>query len=98
MSVLADLDDVKVAMRIDFDDADDLLVRLIGSATREAVTFMNWGIDCESSETIVDVPEDVFNGIVIMVQQDFAGDPARRSQTRAAAETLWHPYRVDLGV
>ena len=61
--------------------------------------------DC-SSETISEqvpssedpVADDVVNGIILMVRADYEGDPAKRATLRSAAETLWMPYRINLGI
>jgi len=40
------------------------------------------------------VAHDVYNGIILMVQADYDGDPEKRSILRTAAESLWMPYCV----
>ena len=42
--------------------------------------------------------DDAINGIVLMAQADFDGDPDKRPAYRRAAQALWDPYRVNLGV
>ena len=44
-----------------------------------------------------EIPELV-NGIVILVQADYEGDPARRGDYVAVARQLWAPYRSDVGI
>lgn len=100
MPSIADLADVKSALRVTHDEDDDLLIRLIGSAARECLAFLDDGRlsahGCEPFDA--DVPEEVFNGIVLMVGADYEGDPMRRTEARRAAEQLWMPYRNGLGV
>ena len=38
------------------------------------------------------VPADVVNGIILMVQADYEGDPTMRDRYRMSAEALWMPY------
>lgn len=40
------------------------------------------------------VVADVVNGIILMVQADYDGDPLMRDKLRQAAEALWMPYAV----
>ena len=40
------------------------------------------------------VAADVVNGIILMVQADYDGDPLLRDKLRSAAEALWMPYAV----
>jgi hypothetical protein len=40
------------------------------------------------------VAADVVNGIILMVQADYDGDPLMRDKLRSAAESLWMPYAV----
>lgn len=87
-----ELDEVKKSLRVTHDSDDDLLNRLIESATREFARFS--GID----DPIISVGQDVFNGMVLMVQADYEGDPLKRGVSRAAAESLWMPYRIGMGV
>lgn len=97
-----ELADVKRALRVLHDDDDDLLERLISSATREYFKFIDDDDVTlpeteESSEPAAFVPEDAFNGIVLMVQADYDGDPLKRSALRDCAEALWMPYRKNIG-
>lgn len=94
---MANLGDIKTALRVTHDDDDGLLQRLFDSAVREAVHYIYGEIDANVlAQPLVD---DVFNGIVLLVQQDYEGEPAQREQIRRVAQTLWNPYRVTpLGV
>lgn len=40
------------------------------------------------------VAPDVINGIILMVQADYDGNPLDREKLRMAAEALWMPYCV----
>ena len=57
---------------------------------------------CPTSEEVPSsedpVAPDIVNGIILMIQADYEGDPLERQQYRAAAESLWMPYRIGLGV
>jgi hypothetical protein len=89
------LDDVKAALRVTHDDDDALLTRLIGSALRECLAFMDAGNlpVVPGAAADVDIPEDVFQAVVLMVQADYDGSPEKRTAYRAAAEQLLWPYR-----
>ena len=96
---MINLQDVKRALRVTHDEDDELLVRLIGSAVRECLAFLDAGAlpgvaDSDGNLQEVDMPEDVFNGVVLMVSADYEGDPLKREAHRAAAEQLWMPYRA----
>ena len=90
---MALLDDVKLHLRISGTDSDALLTRLINSAVREFINFT--GI---AAVSVVTTEEDAVNGIILAVQADYDGDPAKRSVYIDAARALWMPYRVNLGV
>lgn len=51
-------------------------------------------IDEEIPSSEDPVAPDVVNGIILMVQADYDGDPLMREKLRAAAEALWMPYAV----
>jgi hypothetical protein len=40
------------------------------------------------------VAPDVVNGIILMVQADYDGDPLNRDKLREAAQNLWNPYAL----
>jgi hypothetical protein len=44
------------------------------------------------------VADDVINGILLLVQQDYEGAPEDRAASRRAAEGLFWPYRTSIGV
>jgi len=95
-----ELAEVKLALRITHSDDDDLLQRLLQSATRECLRFLNsteLPVDDSTADT-VDILPDIFNGIVLMVQADYEGDPTKRDIYRRSAESLWTPYRSEMGV
>ena len=56
------LADVKAALRVTHDEDDALLTRLIGSAVRECLAFMDNGTlpAVPGAAADVDIPEDVF--------------------------------------
>lgn len=88
------LADCKAFLRVTHDDDDVLLVRLLGSATREALAWM----DTDTLPTVpgepatLDVPEDVVQGIFLLVQADYDGNPDKREVYRKAATSLLRPY------
>lgn len=105
MSAEVDLADVKRALRVIHDADDALLSRLIESATRECLAFldrddlpvMDIGVESSSEETAT-ITQDIFQGIVYTVQADYEGKIEDRHKYREAAETIWMPYRRNLGV
>ena len=108
-----ELAEVKLALRITHSDDDELLQRLLQSATRECLRFLNsTELPTAAADTsidygfitgvitadTVDILPDIFNGIVLMVQADYEGDPTKRDIYRRSAESLWTPYRSEMGV
>lgn len=81
---------VKAHLRVVHSDDDALLTRLLASAQAECLKFTN--------ETTMPVGDDIDTGVILMVQADYDGDPAKRNAFRDAALNLWMPYRVNLGV
>ena len=91
------LTDVKDALRITHDDDDKLLKRLIDSACYECVKFLNLDDDGDAQSVVLELPANVFNGVVLMVQADYDGDPEKRETYRNAALNLWQPFRENIG-
>lgn len=91
MTTLADL---KSFLRLTHDEDDALLTRLLGSATREALAWMDDDRlpDVPGPAVEMDIPEDVLQGIFLLVQADYDGDPAKRESYRKAATALLRPY------
>ena len=89
------LADVKDALRVTHDDDDALLTRLIGSAMRECLAFIDNGTlpAVPGTASDVEIPEDVFQAVVLMVSADYDASPDKRTSYRAAAEQLLWPYR-----
>ena len=90
------LTQVKQALRQTHDEDDELLERLIQSAETECRNFLGLDelpliVDDQSSSVEI-LPHDITNGIILMVQADYDGDPLMRDKLRAAAESLWMPY------
>lgn len=88
------LSDCKAFLRLTHDDDDALLTRLLGSATREALAWMDDDRlpDVPGPAVEMDIPEDVLQGIFLLVQADYDGDPAKRESYRKAATALLRPY------
>ena len=88
------LSDCKAFLRVTHDDDDALLTRLLGSATREALAWMDDDRlpDVPGPAVEMDIPEDVLQGIFLLVQADYDGDPAKRESYRKAATALLRPY------
>lgn len=97
MSILAD---VKKALRHTHNQDDDLLYRQIQSAAYECVSFLNLTLesDQDATDALVELPPSVINGVILMVQADYEGDPLDREKLRRAAEALWQPFRSNLGI
>lgn len=89
------LADVKAALRVTHNDDDALLTRLIGSAMRECLAFIDDGTlpAVPGAAADVEIPEDVFQAVVLMVSADYDASPEKRTAYRAAAEQLLWPYR-----
>ena len=51
-------------------------------------------VDEQVPSGIDPVAADVVNGIILMVQADYDGDPLVRDKLRTGAEALWMPYAV----
>jgi hypothetical protein len=96
MSILAD---IKKALRQTHDDDDDLLYRQIQSAAYECVKYLNLMLesDQDATDALVQMPPAVINGVILMVQADYDGDPEKRETYLRAAQSLWQPYREDIG-
>jgi len=91
------LDDIIHHLRLEDTPAHDArLQRLADSAMREYFQYTTGEAPEVVNEAII--PADAVNGIVLMVQADFDGDPEKRPAYRRAAQALWDPYRVDMGV
>jgi len=92
---LTALADVKAALRVTHNDDDALLSRLIGSAMRECLAFLDNGTlpAVPGAAADVDIPGDVFQAVVLMVSADYDASPEKRTEYRAAAEQLLWPYK-----
>lgn len=88
------LSDCKAFLRVTHDDDDALLTRLIGSATREALAWMDDDRlpPVPGADVILDLPEDAVQAVFLLVQADYDGDPAKRDTYRKAASALLRPY------
>ena len=88
------LSDCKAFLRVTHDDDDALLTRLLGSATREALAWMDDDRlpDVPGPAVEMDIPEDVLQGIFLLVQADYDGNPEKRDAFRKAATSLLRPY------
>jgi len=89
------LSDVKAALRVTHDENDVLLTRLIGSAMHECLAFLDDGTlpAVPGAAVNVDIHEDVFQAVVLMVSADYDASPEKRTAYRAAAEQLLWPYK-----
>ncbi len=96
MSYLAD---VKKYLRVTHNQDDDLLNRLIESSTKECLRFLNVEVppDMDAIEALSNISNDTFQGVVLMVQADYDGDPEKRERYLRAAQSLWQPYRQNIG-
>jgi hypothetical protein len=106
------LNEVKQALRQTHDEDDELLQRLIDSATQECLRYLGRSqlptlpfeyplmssdgslIDEEIPSSEDPVSPDVINGIILIVQADYDGDPLNRGKYREAAMSLWDAYAI----
>ena len=93
------LSDVKKYLRVTHTQDDDLLKRLIESSAKECLRFLNVEVEqgADAIEALGDISDDAFQGIVLMVQADYDGDPEKREKYLRAAQSLWQPYRQNIG-
>ena len=64
-------------------------------ALRECLAFLDNGSlpAVPGPAADVDIPEDVFQAVVLMVSADYDASPEKRTAYRAAAEQLLWPYK-----
>lgn len=88
------LTDLKAFLRVTHGDDDALLTRLMGSALREALAWMDDArLPAVPGPAVeVDLPEDVVQGAFLLVQADYDGNPEKRDAYRKAATALLRPY------
>lgn len=86
------LEEVKDALRVSGNQDDDLLERLLASAVSECLRFTGLEELDSNSE------EDLWQGVMVIIQGDYDADARDRNRYRRAAEVLWMPYRIGLGV
>ena len=95
MTVLAD---VKAALRVTHTDDDALITRLIDSASQECALYLYGAVPDYTATGAPADPQTVpalLNGIIVMVQGDYDGDPAKRGDYVAAARGAWVSLRTD---
>lgn len=92
MTVLAD---VKQFLRVIVTEDDAMIQRLIESAAMEYARFTNTTVD--SGTIDVELEQDAYTGVMFMVQAFYEGAPEKVATMRKTAETLWFPYRVEMG-
>lgn len=98
---MAILDDVKASLRIDGTADDALLARLIVSASNECAEYVYGEVPDYLAADAVDDPQTVpvlKQGIILMVQSDYEGDPTKRNEYLTVAKALWNPYRTIWGL
>ena len=95
------LEDVKAAISVTHDDDNMLILRLMDSAAREcALTIYGTVPDYTAIGAVAD-PQTVQmlkQGIILMVQSDYEGDPTKRNEYLTVAKALWNPYRTIWGL
>lgn len=96
---MIDLNQLKLALKLNDDEDDDELQRKLTSAIYECANYLNVPYDPSkpTEGTPFDKP-DVINGIVLMVMSDFDVEVFKRNQVRDCAINLWTPYRVSMGI
>lgn len=87
------LEAVKNHLRIDGEEADAELQRLIESAKAECRRYT--GIEADAPEFDA---ADVVNGLILAVEADYDADPSRREVYMTAARALWQPVSRHFGV
>lgn len=98
---MAILDDVKATLRVTHADDNALLTRLITAASEECAQYIYGTVPDYEAVDAVDDPQTVEmlkQGIILMVQSDYEGDPAKRDEYLSVAKTLWNPYRTVWGL
>ena len=98
---MAILDDVKKSLRVTHTEDDALITRLINSASNECAQYVYGKIPSYSGSGAVADPKEVpelLQGIILMVQADYDGDPLQRSEYLRQAKTLWDTARSNWGV
>ena len=98
---MAIIDEVKATLRISHTDDDALLARLITAASHECAQYVYGTVPDYTATGAVANPQTVEmlkQGIILMVQNDYEGDPAKRDEYLAVAKSLWNPYRVVWGL
>lgn len=95
------LSDVKASLRVGHTDDDALLTALITSASQECAQYIYGQIPDYTAQGAVADPQTVpmlKQGIILMVQAYYEGDPAKRGEYLATAKSLWNPYRTSWGL
>ena len=98
MTILAD---VKASLRIGHSDDDTLLNTLILSASQECAQYVYGQVPDYTAQGAVPDPQTrpmMKQGIILMVQADYEGDPTKRDEYLATAKSLWNPYRTNWGL
>lgn len=103
LRVTHDYDDEDLARRLR--SAEQECLRYTGRSELPTLPVDYPGIsDCISDAISEDVPSsedpvapDVVEGIILMVQAGYEGDPQDRASYRKGAEVLWAPYRLGWG-
>lgn len=106
LRITHDYDDDDLTRRLS--SAEQECLRYINRTELPTLPF-DYPVDIDgdsSSETITeDVPSsedpvapDVVEGIILMIQAGYEGDPTNREAYRKGAESLWTPYRIGWGI
>lgn len=98
---MAIIDEVKATLRISHTDDDVLLTRLITSASQECAQYVYGTVPDYTAIGAVADPQTVQmlkQGIILMVQSDYEGDPTKRDEYLGVAKRLWNPYRSIWGM
>jgi len=70
--------------------SDTLITDLINAATQEYIDYIDAGSDTAALASLTDAGA---NGIILLVQQDFDGDPLDRTRVRQSVLDIWRPAR-----
>lgn len=91
-----DLIELKAALRIDHDDDDALLGRLLLAAEAEALSYT--GLDSAPADSSDAGLVDVFwQGVAVIVTREYEADPSDREVLTQAARSILGPAKLDWG-
>lgn len=88
---MIDISEVKVFLKVDHDDEDALINRMIESAKMAAMDYLNW------EEVPIKIPEPVVSAILLMIGDLYENRSLQGVNilhTNKTYERLLNPYRL----